>query len=141
MPSGFRTPRNPNEDPHLNALLMLGEAMGPRGIEGAIDEQTAVGQREIVQSDVIPARINFGTEKDLTDLGFVLGEPVEGDPLFRRATLPPGWSREGSEHAMWSYLLDEQGRRRCSIFYKAAFYDRDAFLSIKPLDDDGGEDA
>lgn len=136
-----RSPHNPNDDPHLNALLMLGEAMGPRGIEGAITEQEANGQREIVNSDVIPTRLNGCTEQDLTDLGFTLGEPVDGDPLFRRATLPAGWSRQGSEHALWSYLLDEQGCRRCSIFYKATFYDRRAFLSITPFTDpaDDGE--
>jgi len=33
---------------------------------------------------------------------------------------------------MWSYLHDEHGRERCAIFYKAAFYDRDAFLTISP---------
>jgi hypothetical protein len=133
--SDFRAPRNPNEDPYANAMLMLGEAMGPRGLSGAIAEQEATGQREIVNSDVIPARLNGCTDKDLIKLGFTLGETVDGDPLFRRATLPPGWSREGSEHAMWSYLLDEQDRRRCSIFYKAAFYDRDAFLSITPIEE------
>jgi hypothetical protein len=31
---------------------------------------------------------------------------------------------------MWSYILDDKGRERCAIFYKAAFYDRRAHLSI-----------
>jgi hypothetical protein len=31
---------------------------------------------------------------------------------------------------MWSYLVDEKGRERAAIFYKAAFYDRDAHISI-----------
>lgn len=32
---------------------------------------------------------------------------------------------------MWSYLVDELGRRRGAIFYKAAFYDRDAFMRLE----------
>jgi len=35
---------------------------------------------------------------------------------------------------MWSYLLDEHGRRRVAIFYKAAFYDRSAFMRLNSLD-------
>jgi predicted metal-dependent phosphotriesterase family hydrolase len=31
---------------------------------------------------------------------------------------------------MWSDLLDEQGRKRAGVFYKAAFYDRSAHLSM-----------
>ena len=32
---------------------------------------------------------------------------------------------------MWSDLLDDKGVKRGSIFYKAAFYDRSAFLRLK----------
>jgi hypothetical protein len=38
-----------------------------------------------------------------------------------------------SDHAMWSYLVDELGRERVSIFYKAAFYDRSAHMSLTSL--------
>ena len=50
------------------------------------------------------------------------------------ATLPPGWSRQGSDHAMWAHLLDEHGRQRVGIFYKAAFYDRSAHMHLISLD-------
>lgn len=53
--------------------------------------------------------------------------------MFCPATLPPGWTRKGSEHALWSHLLDEHGRRRAAIFYKAAFYDRSARMSMGTL--------
>jgi predicted secreted protein len=29
---------------------------------------------------------------------------------------------------MWSYIVDDEGTQRVAIFYKAAFYDRDAFM-------------
>jgi hypothetical protein len=127
----FRTPRNTAramQDP-AEQMLALGASWG-RGPSEFIGEQEAAGQREIVHSDVIPSRLNYCTEDDLTALGFKLGDAVDGDPMFRHATLPEGWEREGSAHAMWSHLLDELGRKRASIFYKAAFYDRDAFISV-----------
>jgi hypothetical protein len=131
MSDYYRTPRNTaramRED-SAEALLMLAESMGPGGTGRTITSQEAAGQRELVNSDVIPTK---GCDKDeLTALGFKLGPVVEGDPLFRRTTLPSGWTREGSEHAMGSYLLDELGRKRVSIFYKAAFYDRSAHMSV-----------
>lgn len=92
--------------------------------------QEAQGQREIVHSDVLPRVNSVSDDKDadFEALGFVFGEQVEGDPLFRRASLPEGWTREGSSHSMWSYLCDERGVQRVAVFYKAAFYDRDAFM-------------
>lgn len=131
MNDRFFSPRNTaramREDP-AEALLMLAESMGSRGPGGAIEAQEAAGQREIVHSDVIPT--DAPPADQLEALGFKLGPVVEGDDMFRRATLPDGWTREGSEHAMWSYLLDGLGRKRASIFYKAAFYDRSAHMSI-----------
>ncbi|MER7361851.1 hypothetical protein [Nonomuraea wenchangensis] len=121
------TPYNTSK---TDPLLLLADMMGPGGTSGAIERMEAQGQRQIVNSDVIPVRINSGSEEDLTALGFKLGGKVEGDPLFRYAVLPDGWKRQGSEHAMWSHIVDELGRKRISIFYKAAFYDRDAFLGV-----------
>lgn len=100
------------------------------GTSGYIGEMEAAGQRQLVNSDVLPTEVLHGTDEDYIALGFVFGEPVEGDPLFRHATLPEGWRREGSDHDMWSYLVDEKGQRRVAIFYKAAFYDRGAHMSM-----------
>ena len=131
-----RVPRNTTDAIHndpAEALLFLGTALSG-GPAAAIEAQEAAGQREMVNSTVIPTKVLHSTEKDLTDLGFTLGPVVEGDPMFREATLPDGWKREGSNHSMWSYIVDQLGRRRCSIFYKAAFYDRDAHISATSVD-------
>jgi hypothetical protein len=117
----------------MDPLLILADALGPDGPSGAIERMEAQGQRELVNSTVLPSRLNSGTEDDLIALGFKFGEKVEGDPLFRQAELPPGWKREGSDHSMWSYVVDELGRKRLNIFYKAAFYDRDAFISVNTV--------
>lgn len=93
-----------------------------------ITDMEAAGQRQLVNSDQLPT--DCGDEQPYLDLGFVFAEVVDGDPLFRHVTLPDGWKREGADHAMWSNLLDGEGRRRVSIFYKAAFYDRRAAMYL-----------
>ena len=52
------------------------------------------------------------------------------DDLFMEVELPTGWSLKRTDHSMWSNLIDNKGRERASIFYKAAFYDRDAFINF-----------
>ncbi|MCX4912837.1 hypothetical protein [Streptomyces sp. NBC_00687] len=109
----------------LTGLLAL--ATGDAG--AVIEAQERAGQAQLVHSDRLPTRIQ-GDRAEFEALGFTFGEPDVSDPLFTPATLPDGWKRERSDHAMWSYITDPQGRRRVSIFYKAAFYDRDAFMSL-----------
>jgi hypothetical protein len=99
-------------------------ALATGSSEVGILAQEARGQAEMVQSEVIPRDLSGRDE--LEALGFTFGEPLPSDPMFMPASLPEGWRREGSEHAMWSYILDDFGRRRVSVFYKAAFYDRKA---------------
>jgi hypothetical protein len=115
------TSKRPSE---LHLLGMLSD-----GQSGYIEDMEAAGQQQLVHSNVIPT--NGPSDEELTALGFQLGEQVQGDMLFRNATLPAGWKKEGSDHAMWSYILDERGRRRVAVFYKAAFYDRDAFMRLE----------
>lgn len=94
-----------------------------------ITDMESAGQRQLLHSDRLPTE---GSEDpQFIELGFVFGEPDPNDPLFRPATLPDGWKREGSDHAMWSYILDERGISRVGIFYKAAFYDRRAAMHLE----------
>jgi hypothetical protein len=85
--------------------------------------QEAAGQKALVRSEALPSK---GDWDSLEAMGIVKGESV--DDLFCHATLPDGWSKVASNHSMWSYLKDERGLTRASVFYKAAFYDRDAFV-------------
>ena len=123
--------RRTDEDPFgMGGLANAPAFPGGPGFGPYIEAQEKQGQRELVESTDLPSRLNGGSDDDFIALGFAFGEPHARDPLFRPATLPEGWRREGSGHAMWSYILDEKGRQRVSIFYKAAFYDRDAFMSL-----------
>lgn len=126
-------------DPATEAAIFLADSMGSDSSGGAFTRQELDGQRQLVSSDRLPSKIiGRGTmteaRAEFEALGFTFGDPDPDDPLFMPATLPDGWQREGSEHAMGSYVTDTLGRRRVSVFYKAAFYDRDANMSLISLD-------
>jgi len=119
------------DDP-AEPLLMLADAMGSGSPSSFIERQEREGQRELVNSDRLPADVR--DREQFEALGFTFGDPDPGDPLFCPATLPEGWKREASSHDMWSYITDEHGRKRVAVFYKAAFYDRSAFMRLESLD-------
>jgi len=126
------TDRAMREDP-AEQLLLLAAGATPGTRSAFIEAQEAAGQRELVASATIPTRLTVGTEADLVAFGFTLGQPCPCDPMFREVTLPDGWTRQASDHAMWSYIVDELGRRRVAMFYKAAFYDRNAYTQVVTL--------
>lgn len=94
----------------------------------AIEAQEAQGQRDLVANSQLPVKCPPALKAALEAAGVIFGAQTPGDKLFCSATLPKGWRKQGSDHDMWSYLLDDKGQKRASIFYKAAFYDRDAFI-------------
>lgn len=108
-------------------LVHLAGSWGGNHSSSYIQEMEAAGQSQFVNSDRMP--VDAPIDK-LEALGFTFGKPDPTDPLFRPATLPAGWSRQGSDHDMWSHIVDDKGRRRVSVFYKAAYYDRSAHASI-----------
>lgn len=109
------------------AFALLAMAVG--STDGLIENQERAGQTQLVHSDCLPTELRSPRE-EFEALGFAFGQPDPHDPLFTAATLPDGWTKQGSDHDMWSYVLDEHGRRRIGIFYKAAFYDRRADMHI-----------
>lgn len=106
-------------------------AMTPGGIEA----QEAAGQRHLVKGFQLPIRyphdqpVGIG-KAVLMEAGLVFGAPV--DDLFQQVELPKGWSIKPTDHTLHSDLVDDQGRRRAKIFYKAAFYDRRASIDVLP---------
>jgi hypothetical protein len=89
-----------------------------------VPHQEKRGQSELVRSESLPTECS-GKEA-LEAAGVRFGEPYSDDPLFCSAELPAGWKKVSTSHSMYSDLLDEKGRKRAEIFYKAAFYDRKA---------------
>jgi hypothetical protein len=76
------------------------------GNPSAIENQEAEGQKE----------------------GVKFGKPLPDNSIFCNAELPKGWKKRATDHSMWSELVDDKGVVRAQIFYKAAFYDRSAFM-------------
>jgi len=86
---------------------------------GGIEAQERTGQLAFVANESLPID---GPRDLLEAMGIEFGEPI--DDLFIEARLPEGWQKVATSHSMHSDLVDDKGRRRASIFYKAAFYDR-----------------
>lgn len=95
---------------------------------GGIEAQEKAGQALLVASTDMPKEMRPSREA-FEKVGFQFGAEV--DDIFLSAKLPADWTRKATEHSMHSTIVDEQGRERVSIFYKAAFYDRRATSGLK----------
>lgn len=95
----------------------------------AIELQEKEGQRSFATSETLPKNADWQT---LESWGVQRLGDVPDDELFCFCKLPEGWSkRPFGDTDYWTHLIDASGNTRASIFYKAAFYDRDAFLVIE----------
>lgn len=110
-------------------LLASMLALGADTNQNPIELMEAEGQRALVNSSQTQLPINFRVQAQLETLGFVYGKQV--DDLFVEVKFPEGWYiKAAPDHSMYSYLYDNKNRERVSIFYKAAFYDRKASISL-----------
>jgi hypothetical protein len=122
----------PTNPASLSAFLNADPRWKITATPGGIEKQEADGQKDFVNSEELPTRSPWN---QLKALGVVLLDDLEAAKhahrLFCRVQLPKDWKKASTDHPMWSDLLDEKGRKRASIFYKAAFYDQDAFLTLE----------
>lgn len=125
-----QAPRNTAQETRENPLLFLAGAMSAGGASKAIEEQESAGQQSFVNSDTLPTEMDDASRKALLSAGVKFLGPVQGDPVFQYVSLPRGWKKVSTGHSMWSDLVDDKDRKRASIFYKAAFYDRSAHLRV-----------
>jgi len=106
------------------------------GNPNAILDQEERGQEQLCASSQLPRKDHFG--KDARHIYIKLGIKIEygvfdrsDDDLFYTVKLPTGWKITPTDHSMWSELKDDKGEVVANIFYKAAFYDRSAFIRLK----------
>lgn len=121
---------NTSKNPHPEWLM--------GGNPNAIEDQELKGQQELVNSSQLPSQLNSSSDKSdkdaeeaYTRMGIKVLGHSPGDDLFLDVDLPSGWKIVPTDHAMWSKLIDDAGKVRASIFYKAAFYDRKAGINIE----------
>lgn len=112
-----------NRNLKMMTLMMMAGLGAP-----SIEAQEAAGQRTMIASEELPRKLEGAHQWELEQLGFKFGNEIS--ELFIEAQLPPGWTKVATSHAMHSDILDEQGRKRAGIFYKAAFYDERADMSM-----------
>lgn len=114
----------------IGGMEVFLESMITGDTDKAIRNQEKKGQGDLIHTDVLPRAMGHAanSREQFEAIGIVFGENV--DDLFVQVTLPEGWKKEPTEHNMWSKLLDDKGRERAAIFYKAAFYDRKAHMTI-----------
>lgn len=117
-----------NKHMSIMAGLFLADATsGP----GFIERQEKDGQRKLINSSRLP--VEYQGNERLTDIskatGIIFGQK---QGLFYDVELPVGWRLEPTSHSMWSDLLDNKGRKRGAVFYKAAFYDENAHWYLLP---------
>ena len=94
---------------------------------GGIEAQEKRGQMEQATKTTLPIDGTSGEKRAAWEkLGFIFHE--NEDRLFVNVLFPVGWKKQPTDHSMWSDLLDDKGRKRAAIFYKAAFYDRSAHI-------------
>ena len=80
--------------------------------------------REILHSDE-------SAETVLAAMGFT--DIKEHNQLFVTATPPDGWTK--STEGYWTTILDADENERISQFYKGAWYDERAFMSVRKVGD------
>jgi hypothetical protein len=113
-----------------SGLNVFVDALGGGNTGGkAIENQESRGQQQFVNSEYLPKNCNGCTWSLLEQMGIVLLEDT--DDIFYKVALPKGWKKVATDHSMWSNLVDNKGRVRAHIFYKAAFYDRSAHISLE----------
>lgn len=98
--------------------------VGVQGTEG-IEAQELEGQAELMYGTEFPIDCDLSLDQ-LSRLGFKIGENI--DRVFRECSLPTGWEIVPTSHSMWNDVLDGNGIKRASMFYKASFYDRSAHV-------------
>lgn len=106
----------------------MGNAMAAM-LLGGIEQQEKDGQSALARTQNLPIEGMERCRNTLEKAGFVIGEPA--DQLFYQCVFPVGWNLKPTDHSMWSDLIDDKGRKRAAVFYKAAFYDQQAFIRLE----------
>lgn len=110
----------------LEGLMMLFRAMS--GEKNVIENMEFEGQQRAIQNTMM-AKEMIPSREVWENLGFTFVD-TDYDDVLCEATLPEGWSIKATEHSMWSDIIDGNGMKRGSMFYKSSFWDRNAHMNL-----------
>lgn len=131
--SGLRAPDNTAAEAREYPIIPLAEAIAGGSVAALVDAQRGRGQEQFANSDTLPVQmLGENTRAMLEAAGVRFLGPVEGDKLFQYVELPSGWRKSATAGSLYTDLLDDKGRKRASIFYKAEFCDRVAHIRASP---------
>ena len=99
-----------------------------RGEKITAESIEAEGMAEAIQETLLPKDMD-PERSEWEALGFEFTE-IPNDELMYRAKLPKGWRMVSTNHPMSTDMIDELGRRRGAMFYKASIYDRKASMYL-----------
>ena len=116
-----------NSREELEGLKMLIRTMS--GENNVIEHMEAEGQQEAVRNTMM-AKDMSPSKEEWEKLGFAFTD-LPDDKVLCIATLPEGWELKATSHSMWNDIIDRNGMKRGSMFYKAAFYDRCAYMTVE----------
>lgn len=107
---------------------VLANALATGDCSRAVESQEASGQRQLVAAEQLPTDGLDATK--CAECGITIKGPTAGDPMFTDVEFPDGITKRATEHPVWSELVRGDDVI-ATMFYKAAFYDRRAFISWK----------
>ena len=111
----------------LDGLMMLIRTMDRE--TNVIEHMEEEGQQQAVSNTMMAREMNPSKE-EWEQIGFVFTD-IPGDDVLCMAILPEGWSIKATDHSMWNEIIDANGMKRGSMFYKASFYDRSAHMYLE----------
>lgn len=131
-----------NKEEEMQQMQLLLTSMSGMDTNTAINDIEAQGRNNILSKTQLPiyaSKINdkrFWEREDSKELVKKkykeLGIEIinEENDLFYNVKLPENIKLKPTESNYWTNLIDNSGKELGSIFYKAVFYDRDAFIFI-----------
>lgn len=99
------------------------------GTPGGIEAQELKGQLAQAVLETLPAEFLGCSKEDFEKLGFKFTSKTP-DGVFWNCKFPAGWKKLPTDHSMWTDLIDDKGVTYANIFFKAAFYDYHAHISL-----------
>jgi len=113
------------ERDELDAFMMFLRAMS--GESNVIEKTEQEGNERAARNTQVAREMNPSQEV-WEKLGFKFTE-IPGDDVLYSADLPEGWTMRTTS-LYGSEIVDQNGNVRASMFYKASFYDRTAYMSL-----------
>jgi hypothetical protein len=107
----------------------------PKGTMPDTSRKNPLEERSFAGGNTLPiqsSNYGFDGKEILEKAGVKFAGIVPGKPLFQYVELPGGWKIVDTERPMWRFLLDEKGRKRAEIYFKAALADVGTHFRVVP---------